>query len=467
MILTKPAEFGDRPIALDDGGGRLDQRTLAGLSGHLGRHLLPHEMVVVLSTNTVGALAGLLACWEKGAVPFLLGASTHPDFVRRWIDRYDPAFLWLPHSHAGAYGGKHLHTSMNYSLVRRPSEGVTVHPDLSLLVPTSGSTGDPKLVRHSDANLLSSARNVARMFELGQSDRPIASLPLHFTMGLSVVTSHLHAGATLLLTRSTVAEARFWTFIKELRATSFTGVPYSFEMLHRLRFSEMDLPELRVLSNGGGRLRDSLFREFVGQARRSGRRFFATYGQTEGSGRMSCLLPDHAGERIGSIGQAIPEGSFTLVNECGEVQPAPAAEGELIYRGPNVTLGYADEKADLCKGDEFGGVLRTGDLARRDSDGFYYILGRRSRFLKLYGIRVGLDAIENLVEEGFPVSCRADGDDSTLRVVIDSNDLREAVRNEIVEKTGLFHGAVTVEYHSSLPRNEAGKLIRDTHPKPI
>lgn len=455
------AAFGDRPLAIDDGGGVLDRPGLDGLSKLFERHVAPRSLVLVLARNTVAALGGLLVCLQHGIVPLLLGASANRSFILRWIDRYHPTHLWLPADLAIEFTGQCLFSAMDFCLIRSRGKEAEVHRDLSLLLPTSGSTGSPKLVRHSYANLSSSARNVARIFTLAPGDRPIAALPLHFTMGLSVAISHLHVGATVLLARSSVADARFWAFVKEARATSFTGVPYSFEMLHRLGFPRMDLPHLRDLSQGGGKLRAPLFQAFAAHAQKTGRRFFATYGQTEGTGRMAFLPYDQAFHRIGSIGQALPEGVLTLIDDRGEEQTEPTADGELIYRGPNVTLGYANEKADLRKGDEFGGVLHTGDLARRDPDGFYYITGRRHRFLKLYGIRVGLDEIEGIVKDRFPVECRAEGDDSALRIAIDAPGLTDAVRTEILEKTGLFHAAVKVEHLASLTRNEAGKVISE------
>jgi long-chain acyl-CoA synthetase len=452
-------QFADRPLALDDTGGILDARTVEPLVGDLAWHVPARSLVLLLAENTVGALAGYLACLQRRAVPLLLGASTDRDFVGRLLENYEVPYVWLPTAQAAEMEGERLMEALGYCLVGRAVEGPAVHPDLSLLLPTSGSTGSPKLVRHSYANLCSSARNVARFFELQADDRPVAGLPLYFTMGLSVVTSHLYVGATVLLTRSSVTEPSFWSFVKSQRATSFTGVPYSFEMLHRLRFNRMDLPDLRVLSQGGGKLREPVFRAFAEHARESGRQFYATYGQTEGTARMSYLAPEYACERIGSIGRAIPEGRLSLIDEAGFEQTSPEATGELAYTGPNVTLGYAFERADLVKGDERGGVLHTGDLARRDADGFYYITGRKNRFLKLYGLRISLDEIEQIVKRAFATECVAGGDDTKLIVAIDTPDIAPAVKTEITDKTGLYHGSVDVQYVEAFRRNDAGKII--------
>lgn len=447
------------PIAIDSQGGMFNRSDVESLANQFARLCEVRPLVLILSENAVGVLAGLLACWEVNAVPLMIGATGDKSIVERYLRHYAPGFVWLPESYPHPIEGKALVHAMGYRLIQREAESPTLHPDLALLLPTSGSTGSPKLVRHSRNNIISSARNVARMFELGPEERPVAGLPLHFTMGLSVATSHLYAEATVLLTRATVTEADFWTFIRAQRATSFTGVPYSYEMLHRLRFARMDLPHLRTLYQGGGKLREPVFRSFAEHASERGRRFFATYGQTEGTARMACLPHEHACERIGSIGKAIPEGHFSLVDEQGAELRESEATGELVYRGPNVTLGYAFEPEDLAKGDEFGGVLHTGDIARRDQEGFHYIVGRKSRFLKLYGLRISMDEIEQIVKREFATECLAGGTDEQLRVCVDAPDIADAVKRLLAEKTGLYHGAITVVQVDGFQRNDGGKLL--------
>ena len=177
--------------------------------------------------------------------------------------------------------------------------------------------------------------------------------------------------------------------IKTERATSFTGVPYSFEILNLMRFFRMDLPDLELLTQGGGRMSKELNLKFAEYCREHGKRWVATYGQSEGTARMAYLPPEYAVSKCGSIGFAVPNGELSLMDSEGNTITLPNVEGEMCYRGRNVTLGYALEREDLLLGDERHGFLRTGDLAYRDKDGCYYIVGRMGRFLKLYGMRIG------------------------------------------------------------------------------
>ena len=173
------------------------------------------------------------------------------------------------------------------------------------------------------------------------------------------------------------------------------------------------------------------------------------YGQTEASPRISYVPFEKLGEKIGSIGVAVPNGSLHL----------DADTGELVYRGPNVMLGYAECLDDLAKGDELGGVLKTGDLARQDQDGFFYITGRLKRFLKLFGKRFNLEEIEQIVQHrfGFPVACF--GRDDLLMVAVETNDSDVAKVSAMLRETfGLPKDAFQVDAIEKLPRTERGKM---------
>ena len=276
-------------------------------------------------------------------------------------------------------------------------------------------------------------------------------------MGLSVIASHLLAGSTLLLSGKSLLDRGFWSMLKE--ATSFTGVPYSYELLMKMRFTRMDLPKLEVITQGGGKLTPEMFTALAEYARDKGKKFIATYGQSECTARMAYLPPELALKKICSIGFAEPGGQLSIVDSEGEESFDGEATGEMVYRGENVTLGYAYGLDDLLKGDENHGVMHTGDLARRDADGCYYIVGRLKRFLKIFGLRIGLDEVEGLIKQAFDTDCYCKGDDEKLVVLVTDPSLVEVLPGFIEEKTHLFHQNIEVRYVESILRNEAGKVI--------
>ena len=316
-----------------------------------------------------------------------------------------------------------IFSAWDYALVKTGCPRVPLFDDLSLLLPTSGSTGSPKLVRHSYRNIEANADNVRRLFELDGTEKAMAILPMHYTMGLSVITSHLFAGSTLLLSGRSLLDKGFWVMLKE--ATSFTGVPYSYEILAKMRFTRMDLPNLKVITQGGGKLTEELFKMLAQYAYDSGKKFIATYGQSECTARMAYLPAELALEKTCSIGFAEPGGQLSIMDENGNETFEGEASGEMVYRGENVTLGYANSQEDLLRGDENHGVMHTGDLARRDTDGCYFIIGRLKRFLKIYGLRIGLDEVEEMVKTEFNTDCYCKGNDEKLVVMVTDEKLKE------------------------------------------
>ena len=326
-------------------------------------------------------------------------------------------------------------------------------------MPTSGSTGSPKLVRHKYANIEAAALNISTFFELTNNDRPLLVLPLYYTMGLSIVFSHLYAGATVLATNQSMTDRAFWQFLKEQRATSFTGVPYSFEILNLMRFFRMDLPDLQLLTQGGGKMPKALNQKFVDYCKSTGKRWIATYGQSEGTARMAWLPAEWAESKMGSIGRAVPNGEMFLIDSEGNTITEPNVQGEMCYRGKNVTMGYARQREDLLLGDERNGFLKTGDLAYQDEDGCFYIVGRMGRFLKLFGMRIGLDECEQIIKAKFPIECACVGNDEKMTVYITDERLTASVKEELVEKTKLVATAFEIKVIPAIPKNEAGKVL--------
>jgi acyl-CoA synthetase (AMP-forming)/AMP-acid ligase II len=342
---------------------------------------------------------------------------------------------------------------------RRPGSTHRLHPDLALLMSTSGSTGSPKLVRLSRCNLVTNAKAIAEYLDIRETDRAATTLPMSYCYGLSVVHSQLLRGAGLILTDRSVVDEEFWALFRRHRGTSFAGVPYTFEMLERIGFDGIDLPDLRYVTQAGGRLSPERVHSFAEFGARRGWQLFVMYGATEATARMAYLPPELAQTRPGSIGRPIPGGTFTL--EPLEGWPGPDV-GELVYHGPNVMMGYAHGAADLVLGKTVD-TLHTGDVAYRTPDGLYEVIGRSSRFVKLYGLRIDLQRVEAaLSAEGVTAFC-IDDDERLVVAAVGSDD--HAVQRITVSASGLPAAAVRVITMAELPLLPSGKpdyrAIRD------
>lgn len=332
----------------------------------------------------------------------------------------------------------------------------TLHPDLALLLSTSGSTGQGKFVRLSGGNLDGNANSIVRFLHLERNDRGTLILPLHYSYGLSVLNSHLAAHASLFVPRKSILDPGFVKDLSENRCTNFSGVPYSFELFEQIGLRQQNLPDLRMMTVAGGRLPADLVRLYGTHLSRQGKELFVMYGQTEATARMTYVPPHQLVENPDSIGIAIPGGELGLVDEYGMVIHENDAPGELIYSGPNIMMGYASNRSDLSRGAELA-ELKTGDLAIRDKHGIYRIVGRRSRMSKIAGLRIGHDAIEHALSlQG--IHAAVFGDDQSISAVYTSAHSCNVVRKAMMEASGLSAMHVSASRHENLPRLASGKV---------
>ncbi|MNG90529.1 Long-chain-fatty-acid--CoA ligase [compost metagenome] len=339
-------------------------------------------------------------------------------------------------------------------LLRLRAMELPLHPELAVLLPTSGSTGCAKWVRLSGRNLAANASSIREYLTLTAAERAITSLPLYYSYGLSVLNSHLLVGASLVLSEESVLERAFWQQVAQHDVTSCAGVPFTYQMLARLRFDWTRYPSLHTMTQAGGRLEPALARQFAEQALKLDRRFFIMYGQTEATARMSWLAADEVAVHPDSIGRAIPGGHFSL----HELEGSKPGEGELIYHGDNVMMGYATGADDLALGALLS-ELATGDLARRDDAGRYYICGRLSRFLKLFGKRVSLAEVESQLHRwGWSGACC--GHDDSLLVVIEPRQEQDTdeLQRQLAQWLLAPPRAVRVVEVKQLPRTSNQKI---------
>ena len=428
------------------------------LTDQIGKRCL----VFNLCKNEIGSLVGYIGFLNAGIVPVMLKADLDDELLSECINTYKPDFLHVPLDIAQKFKDcEKVYTHLDYALLKTHYNNVfELNDELALLLTTSGSTGSPKLVRQSYKNIRANTASIIKYLEIDEKERAITTLPMNYTYGISIINTHLMAGASLVLTEKGLMQKEFWQQLKESEATSFGGVPYTYEMLDRLRFFRMQLPFLTTLTQAGGKLAPVLHEKFAKWAQENNKKFVVMYGQTEATARMSYLPPEKAVEKYGSMGIAIPGGKFSLIDVNGIDITEPETVGELVYEGDNVTLGYAENGTDLKKGDERGGRLVTGDMAKFDKDGFFYIVGRKKRFLKIFGNRVNLDETERMIKSNFSnIDCACCGKDDMMSIFLTDSVYNERVLNFMTLKTGLNRAAFKIHDIDEIPKNEAGKTL--------
>jgi long-chain acyl-CoA synthetase len=446
------AHLDDAPAAIEAGSGKSHSYRELREDVRRIQHALPRmdrkSLGLVISSNRYECLAAYLAALNANSAVILLDLALNEALLREFVQTYQPDWIFAAGTRTDLTGYRDGAAGQPGLLENENPNAVEIHPELALLLTTSGSTGSPKLVRLTLRNLVANAQAIAQYLQLTAAERPISSLPMSYSYGLSVINSHLLVGASIVLTDDGILQRGFWDALDRFSCTSFAGVPYTYQMLLQTGLLNKKGASLKTLTQAGGRLEERYILQMYELARKRAWKFFVMYGQTEATARISYVPFEELSKKIGSVGIAIPDGSLAVDD----------VTGELIYRGPNVMMGYAESRTDLAKGDELHGELRTGDLARRDDDGYFYITGRLKRFLKMFGKRFNLDDVEKLLSRRFDASVACYGRDDLLMVAIESRTNTEAIQAIICETFDLPRPAVKVAAVRELPRTPNGKL---------
>ncbi|SMQ86229.1 Acyl-CoA synthetase (AMP-forming)/AMP-acid ligase II [Devosia lucknowensis] len=431
--------FGSAPCLVHD--GRIFGYAELADMAEAAANALPSrpQLIALEMAATPEAIARYVGALGAGhAVMPLL--TDHPELAATAVERFRPGASWqrVDGEHRLAFHDHPAH----------------IHPDLSLLLQTSGSTGQGKGVRLSASAVQANADAIAKYLRITPSDRAALVLPLHYSYGLSVLHSHLIRGASFWLADQSVLAPGFKQALNASGATSLAGVPHHFTLLESAGL-DRSLPErVNCLTVAGGAMKPDRVRHWAAtMAERQGR-FVVMYGQTEATARIAYLPDDLALRFPEAIGRAIPGGALSLMDEKGRAVTKAGMEGELVYRGPNVMMGYAESAEDLGKGPELEQLL-TGDLATRDADGIYRITGRRSRMSKIAGLRIGHDALEQaLAQAGHDVAVW--GNDKSIWIA--SSGALDGMTEQAARLAGIGTQNIVLVPVPELPRLASGKV---------
>lgn len=402
------------------------------------------QLLLLAANNSLHAIIAYLAAL-RSHIPVILIPYNKPETFEHIEAAFEPTILYEP--------VKDTFAIKFYT--QRTTHKPQFSNHLAVLLSTSGTTGNAKLVKLSDTNINANAASIAEYLQLSATERAITSLPMYYSYGLSVINSHLSIGASLVITNGSALEESFWTLFSRHQCTSFAGVPYSYELLKRADFESRHLPSLRYMTQAGGKLPKELVEYYARLSQAHGWRFYVMYGQTEATARMAYLPLDRLISHSDSIGIAIPQGRFELIDEYGVLITQANISGELIYIGPNVMMGYAITQADLFDS-KILTHLKTGDIAKWDTQGLLTICGRKSRFIKIFGQRIGLDDLESALRgDGFVTMCG--GNDQHLVVLTLDKDSAGAIVNLLAGKYKLSTQYVSVKEVPSFPLLPSGK----------
>ncbi|MBO9436780.1 AMP-binding protein [Ruegeria sp. R13_0] len=331
--------------------------------------------------------------------------------------------------------------------------------ELAMIIYTSGSTGQPKGVMLSHRNIVAGARAVARYLKLGSDERLISVLAYNFDAGLNQLTTMLLMGGTIVH-QPVVMPAEIVRTIVEQKITGLAGVPPLLNQIIRLLAAHpTPLPALRRVTNTGGKIPPDILEMMPDVFPNTD--IYLMYGLTEAF-RSTYLEPDRFHKKMGSMGQAIP-GSEVYVIKEGEGIAGPGEKGELVHRGPLVSLGYwgkpdlTAEKIRPCPelsaliGDEK--VVYSGDIVEVDADGDLWFVGRNDAMIKTSGIRLSPDEVEDHVyKSGLVAEAVAYG--------VDDVDLGQVVHVAVTPLDGFDTDQLMTHCRQAMPSYMIPRVIR-------
>jgi len=417
------------------------------------------KLAFLFCENSYYSIVSYIGLLRSGNAVVLLDSRINNELKENLIKLYSPDLIITNTDESfNGYCQVKIINGIVINKLEKNSSSSRIFNDLAILLSTSGTTGSPKLVRLSYKNIQANAESITQYLKITNSERPITSLPMQYSYGLSVINSHILKRATLVLTKQSFVLRSFWEIFNRYKCTSFAGVPYSYQLLKHINFENLELPTLSTMTQAGGALNEEMQKYFYNLTKSRGIKFYVMYGQTEATARISYVPHDYLGNKIGSIGIAIPSGKLKIISDGHDITET-GREGELVYIGGNVMLGYAVNRESLTKGDELKGELHTGDIAKKDNDGFFYLTGRINRFVKVFGLRVNLDEIERMAENYSNCSAACFGKDGNINIIIqsDDNNLAPIVQRKLLDVYHLHHSVLHIKAMMLIPTTSSGK----------
>ncbi len=411
---------------------------------------LQSQLTFLYLDNTANSLLAFFQFYAAGAALVLLPKNLLQERKEALESTYNPGIMYDASRNTIKDYKSVISGLLSWFTSEIGNQKSAIHSSIKILLSTSGTTGSPKLVKLSEENLLANAESILGYLPITTTDITPLNLPIYYSYGLSVLTTNAIGGGTMVCGLADVIQTAFWQQWEQFGFTSLAGVPFSYEMLNRLGFFKKDLPTLKYFTQAGGKLNQELVVKAATYAAANNQQFFVMYGQTEATARMSYLPPTETLQKPASIGISIPGGNFSLDTETNE----------LLYSGKNIFGGYAETKADLSKY-EIQTVLRTGDIATIDSDGFVYITGRLKRFVKLFGNRISLDELEEIIKNKFglqPIACNGANDKFVLISHTDNAADEKTITAFLFAAFGIHPTVIRWKVMAALPLTANGKI---------
>ncbi|MBL3547694.1 AMP-binding protein [Chryseobacterium sp. KMC2] len=417
----------------------------------LGLNPVEKGLIFLYNDNQLSSIEVLLNFYGTAHTIALLGQKLHSEFKDRMEAEYRPKYIFDPsRDEVEGYSIRAFSDTVKIFMKDDYQSEITIHPEIKLLLSTSGTTGIPKLVKLSDENLYQNAVSILQYMPILESDVVPLNVPINFVYGFSIFTTNCMRAGRMVCTDKDIMQKAFWDEMEEYGYSTLGGVPFLYENLNRIGFFRKDSQSLRYLTHTGGVINGELRKTIFAYCLEFEKQFFAQYGQTEAGGRMAYLTTDGLLEEETSIGTPVYGGNFSIDPDTDE----------LLFSHASIFGGYAHTLQDLSSYEQ-PAVLRTGDTAKKEDNGIYSITGRIKRIMKLFGIRLNLDEVEFILKnelEGNTFVC-LNSNDKKIIVLYDNPEIDPQAITEIIKnKLRINPQYVRTEHIESFPLSQNGKI---------
>jgi acyl-CoA synthetase (AMP-forming)/AMP-acid ligase II len=451
------------------------------LSERLRSQIGENNQIVILSENSIFQITAYLAILKSGNICVPLNPAIENKSLNQILEKTIVAYAFVSKRYKDKYKNcgfeifdenfiKSTESDQNTSKV--PISTEFDDNRLAEIVFTSGSTGVQKGVLITHKNIISNTLSIIEYLKLTSEDIMEVVLPFYYCYGLSLLHTHLRVGGSIVINNNFIFIGSVLSDINKYQCTGFAGVPSHYQILLRKTrdFKTSRFPSLRYVTQAGGRLNISFIREFVETF--PDIKFYVMYGQTEATARLSYLPPDKLSTKTGSIGKGIPGVTLKVVNDKGE-PINPGETGEIIAKGDNIMKGYLNDPEDTANTIR-NGWLYTGDLAQIDEDGYIFIVSRKKEIIKVGGVRISPQEIEEVIVtypgvigcdiESIPDELLGEAIKATLYVNEDKKDTfsEDLVRKFCASKLSIHKIPQVIAFETKLPFNASGKKSKQT-----
>ncbi len=456
-------KYGNKIALISEKNSEYSYNELDKFSHQIKEKLKKRSLILLLNDNSIASVFFYIGLIQNNHLILLLNSKNKLSYIKKIIKLYDPDFICSPKT-LGFLNNKNLFKKvLNFEIYDLKkslnSKKKLLNKNICLLVSTSGSTGSPKFVKQTFENIRINSKSIIKYLKINLRSTGITSLPLNYTFGNSIINTHLFVGAKNVITNKSVLEKSFWQIFVKNKVSILYGVPFIFEIIYKLKIFKKDFKHLKIIAQAGGKLSEKIQLILSKYSKKFKKKFFIMYGQAEATTRISYLPCNLSGKKLNSIGKVISGGKIELIDKKNKIIKEHNKEGEIIYKGKNVCMGYSFSKNDLKKKDDWNGIIRTGDIGRKDKEGYFYIVGRIKRSIKIYGVSTNLDEIENMLKNRFKNSEFAViGSENKIKIFFNHLKIKKKIIEFLFKNLEVNESVIDLKFIKKIPKLINGKL---------